>query len=439
MSRDALQLKELVGRDASALQEIDVDAEHDPEVARRASNASLAREAVQMKAGTRSAARPVHAAAERGMSSPAQGLPHADRIQAAFGRHDVSHVQAHVDPESANAIGAEAYATGDHVVFEGQPDLHTAAHEAAHVVQQRAGVHLYGGVGQAGDTYERQADAVADRVVAGESAEDLLGPVSASSGAQSQAVQRKEKDTPKMDHDESSIFSRLAVSGSLKLLAKHFHEAARELVEAVNGPHDTPAGTGPAMNIIPAIFNSLMSEATHVSGLITSFGLEKHYLSSLAPEVKLVLGAYTRFHPAMERANGFMSKEGDKTLRNPYWIKQIVDGMPEKIVDTEYVKLEPDVRNPDGTEAQVESAVIDQHFEAAHKAVESAENGNTGDAQRISKHVAEIASITRDDKSEMKSHKKQVTKLTQAIQALVKSHPDLKTQLEPVLKQLKAL
>ncbi len=72
-------------------------------------------------------------------------------------------------------MGASAYATGNQVAFAGQPDLHTAAHEAAHFVQQRQGVQLYGGVGVVGDVYERQADAVADAVVAGKSAAGLLG------------------------------------------------------------------------------------------------------------------------------------------------------------------------------------------------------------------------------------------------------------------------
>jgi len=36
-----------------------------------------------------------------------------------------------------HALGAQAYAVGDAVVFQGAaPDLHTAAHEAAHVIQQ---------------------------------------------------------------------------------------------------------------------------------------------------------------------------------------------------------------------------------------------------------------------------------------------------------------
>ncbi len=71
--------------------------------------------------------------------------PHHDRIQAAFGAHELGGVQAHVGGAARDAseqIGAEAYATGEHVAFRGAPDLHTAAHEAAHVVQQRASVAL---------------------------------------------------------------------------------------------------------------------------------------------------------------------------------------------------------------------------------------------------------------------------------------------------------
>ncbi len=122
--------------------------------------------------------RSIHESAAAGVSGSGGSLPHAERIQAAFGpAHDVSHVRAHVGGAAAAAsaaIGAEAYATGNHIAFRQAPDLHTAAHEAAHIIQQRHGVALKGGVGQVGDVYERHADAVADRVVAGHSAADLL-------------------------------------------------------------------------------------------------------------------------------------------------------------------------------------------------------------------------------------------------------------------------
>src|SRR5262249_15118079 len=121
-----------------------------------------------------------------------------DAIQRAFGRHDITTIQAHTggDAQAASrAIGAEAYATGQQVAFAGAPSLHTAAHEAAHVVQQRSGVQLEGGVGARGDVHEQHADAVADRVVQGGSAEDLLDRYASrgtGGGAATGSVQRKD-------------------------------------------------------------------------------------------------------------------------------------------------------------------------------------------------------------------------------------------------------
>jgi len=140
----------------------------------------------------------IHELADRGMAGPPGALPHRETIQKSFGPgHDLSGVGGHVGgPATAAAteMGALAYAKGDQVAFAEQPSLHTAAHEAAHVVQQRAGVQLKSGVGEAGDAYERHADAVADVVVAGGSAESLLstldsGASSGSGGAVQHAVQ----------------------------------------------------------------------------------------------------------------------------------------------------------------------------------------------------------------------------------------------------------
>ncbi len=119
----------------------------------------------------------VHGAAARGLDGTGGTLPHLDTIQQAFGRHDVRGVSAHVGGPAEQAchdMGAQAYASGTSVAFARAPDLHTAAHEAAHVVQQRGGVRLKGGVGTSGDEYEQHADAVADLVVAGHSAESVL-------------------------------------------------------------------------------------------------------------------------------------------------------------------------------------------------------------------------------------------------------------------------
>jgi hypothetical protein len=132
-------------------------------------------DAVQLAAdGSAAANAPAtHEAAAAGLQGTPQPLPHLDRIQQAFGPHDVTGTRAFIGGPAADAsraMGARAYATGDATAFAAPPDLHTAAHEAAHVVQQRAGVQLSGGAGQAGDAYEQHADAVADLVVRGQSA-----------------------------------------------------------------------------------------------------------------------------------------------------------------------------------------------------------------------------------------------------------------------------
>ena len=105
-------------------------------------------------------------------------LPFLDAIQKSFGRHDISHVRAHSQrgaAAEAAAMGAEAFTRGPDITFARRPSLHTAAHEAAHVVQQRAGgPEIAGGMGRDGDASERHADEVADRVARGQSSESSL-------------------------------------------------------------------------------------------------------------------------------------------------------------------------------------------------------------------------------------------------------------------------
>jgi len=141
----------------------------------------------------------IRSTAAQGISGSASSLPYLGKIQHSFGRHNVSGIRSHTGGASVaanRAMGSEGYATGNSVAFRSSsPSLHTVAHEAAHVVQQRAGVALKGGVGQAGDVYERHADAVAEAVVQGKSAEGLLdrfGPArSGGGGVQRKVVQLK--------------------------------------------------------------------------------------------------------------------------------------------------------------------------------------------------------------------------------------------------------
>ncbi len=137
----------------------------------------------------------VKSAAASGVASGGSELPHLDRIQQSFGSaHDLSSVRAHVGGDAAAAseqMGAQGYATGNNVAFAKQPDVFLAAHEAAHVVQQREGVHMKGGVGQSNDVYEQHADKVAERVVAGQSAADLLPASAEGTGGAVQMYEEK--------------------------------------------------------------------------------------------------------------------------------------------------------------------------------------------------------------------------------------------------------
>jgi len=119
-------------------------------------------------------------------------LPFLDTIQRSFGHHDLSHVRVHTDSGAAaeaRSIGAEAFARGSDVTFSRMPSLHTAAHEAAHVIQQRTGVDITGDMGREGDVYERHADEVADRVARGQSSETLLDTQPGAGGPRPKSVQ----------------------------------------------------------------------------------------------------------------------------------------------------------------------------------------------------------------------------------------------------------
>ena len=167
--------------------------------------------------------------ASLGLANATQPLPHGERIQASFGRHDVSSVRTEVGGAAGRAsarMGALAYTSSDQIAFGQAPSLRLAAHEAAHTIQQRSGLKLPGNVGRRGDRWEQHADKVADAVVAGESAEPLLDQVAPAAGNSSPAkgdglsgaVQRQITSVASR-HIEPLPVSSSAVSGSTGTVA----------------------------------------------------------------------------------------------------------------------------------------------------------------------------------------------------------------------------
>jgi Domain of unknown function (DUF4157) len=153
----------------------------------------------------------VHALAHEGVRSAHAPLPHFDRIQAAFGRHKLRDVKTQVGGPAGAAndrMRSVGYTVGDRIAFRSTPDLRLAAHEATHVVQQRSGVQLKDGIGHPGDGYEQQADAVAEAVERGESAELLLDRSPAGSSAMPVLAYR----TAAAEPDEAPLQHRLVVN-----------------------------------------------------------------------------------------------------------------------------------------------------------------------------------------------------------------------------------
>ena len=194
------------------------------------------------------------------LSSPGQPLDSGTRVfmEPRFG-HDFSQVRVHTDTraaESARAVNALAYTVGRDVVFgAGQYALETSegrglmAHELTHVVQQGMwGSRRVQGkleVSPSDDTYEREADVVAQQVLMRNEATPLASPISMLTSGQ-QHIQQKPILGPDCDSYgrckivEPLVHSKQIVNAALNalpsiargkttngrtidLLNKHFH------------------------------------------------------------------------------------------------------------------------------------------------------------------------------------------------------------------------
>jgi len=98
--------------------------------------------------------------------------------------------------EANRRLGSEAFTAGNRIGFAKHPSLQTAAHEAAHVIQQRHGAAEQARTAGADTRYEHGADLVADAVVRGQPASGILdlfasGPAVGTSATRRPRVQLK--------------------------------------------------------------------------------------------------------------------------------------------------------------------------------------------------------------------------------------------------------
>ncbi|MEL6343388.1 MAG: DUF4157 domain-containing protein [Myxococcota bacterium] len=193
--------------------------------------------------------------AEEGINGGGETLPFFEQIQGSFGMHDIRGVRAHTDPsacDALSALGVGGFALGEDVALQSSDDLHTTAHEAAHVVQQQEGVQFAGGTGEAGDAYERHADAVADAVVAGESAEALLsaGPGGTGGGPGVQfdrGTPAPQEFHPEVDCDPAKVVTHLGDENiSFRYTVSNAAQAPQGTAFTIGGGTDDHAVATPA-------------------------------------------------------------------------------------------------------------------------------------------------------------------------------------------------
>lgn len=320
----------------------------------------------------------VHAAAARGVASPTTAMPHADRIQASFGgAHDVSQIEAHVGGDSAAAMGAAAFATGNHVVFDKPPDLHTAAHEAAHVVQQAGGVNVYGGVGQAGDRYEQEADAIADRVVAGESAADLLGGP-AHARAREGTVQAKA--APSQAYGDQLVIG--AIQAHMKLTAARMHAGGAQITNLLKSDTSGPAGHAVMMADIAAQIALVNNDLDALKGQIAR--VPQLMAGALTDELGALHGAFHEsWAPAVNRVYSFT--RDDKGNVKDFAVGLDLSLTPSQVkireifkiagVDQQQIKavLAPRLKSADGLLEQRDDELKEAELEALKSGMASVE------------------------------------------------------------------
>lgn len=142
---------------------------------------------------------------------PGSGTPLAPEVlrdmQSRFGA-DFSSVRIHTDDAATQALGAEAYTTGNNIVFasgnyapETQDGQRRLAHELTHVLQQSEGAVDGTDIGNGvqvsdpSDSFERAAESTAERIVASGTANIGGGATAAWSSAnvQRRVVQRREQ------------------------------------------------------------------------------------------------------------------------------------------------------------------------------------------------------------------------------------------------------
>ena len=223
-----------------------------------------------------------------------RALPHRQAIERSFGPgHDFSGIKAQIGGSAGRwnaTLGATASTRGDRMAFSGEPTLDEAAHEAAHVVQQRQGAFPPGGLSRARDGWELQADAVAERVTRGESATDLLGRGTSAGTPSSVPIQ-----TRLIAHgtagDVARFFAMAEPASGLDLERDPTTDIVTPIASLVGGP-TSPSFEAMLANIIDdPLQNAEIQFGEHQAAPLVGGGLGGVFLGAFpiaAPQIQIV-------------------------------------------------------------------------------------------------------------------------------------------------------
>jgi len=151
---------------------------------------------------------------DEGNTGSNSDFPFHEQIQSSFGVHQISReevVSGGEASEHAQRLGAKGFVKGGRAFLPKDADLEVAAHEAVHIVQQRALGASEKTIAQDDDLVEQQADSIARKVSRGENVEADLDRVVASGHKAPAILLKREKKsvTPKakkrLDHATQAI------------------------------------------------------------------------------------------------------------------------------------------------------------------------------------------------------------------------------------------
>ena len=266
-----------------------------------------------------------HDMAKAGVSGPGQPLTHRHTLQHAFGHHDISGMREHRGPNAQAALaalGAKGFCRDGRMALREEVDLYTQAHEAAHGVQQAglgSSLQLREGIGKADDKYEQHADAVAERVMRGESVEGLLDqivggkatrvtPSSVTGNGLVQMMDPPKKDKAKKTADMSEDTDRrpTALASTQDL----------EEMEVKSKPKPTMTNTDEFIVAVTSLVENVpQTELTESQGALTTLsGYNQTGLNAVSDDLEPLFDIYSKSFMSKSRGGKAFPEEFSKVL-----------------------------------------------------------------------------------------------------------------------------